>query len=154
MSTHAATILWQREQEADFAAGRYSRRHAWRFDGGGVVAASASPDVVQAPWSDPAAVDPEEAFVASIASCHMLWFLSLAADRGHVVDSYTDEAIGTLGRVAPGRMAITEVVLRPQVVFTQAEPHADAIRSLHEDAHDRCFIARSVRCAIRIEPAA
>ena len=150
MSTHIATITWQRG-DAGFADGRYSRRHEWRFDGGSVVAASPSPRVVPAPWSDAAAIDPEEAFIASIASCHMLWFLSLAAERGLVVDSYADDAIGTMARVAPGRQAITEVVLRPRIAFSGMAPEAATISGLHEAAHERCFIANSVKTAIRVE---
>jgi organic hydroperoxide reductase OsmC/OhrA len=151
---HVATIAWQRG-DASFVDGRYSRRHEWRFDGGAVVAASPSPHVVPAPWSDAAAVDPEEAFVAAIASCHMLWFLSLAAERGHVVESYADEAVGTMARIAPGRQAITEVVLRPLIAFAEGAPvDAATVATLHEAAHERCFIANSVKTAIRVEPRA
>ena len=151
MSEHTATVTWRRD-DADFAAGRYSRRHEWRFDGGAVVSASPSPHVVRAPWSDPAGVDPEEAFVASIASCHMLWFLSLAAEQGFVVESYEDDALGTMSRIAPQRSAITEVVLRPRIVFANGtEPSADAIAALHDEAHERCFIANSVKSTIRVE---
>lgn len=151
MSTHVATIRWQRG-DAEFTDGRYSRRHQWRFDGGAMVAASPSPDVVPAPWSDPAAVDPEEAFVAAIASCHMLWFLSLAAAAGYVVEHYEDAATGTLARIAPQRQAITEVVLRPRIAFGAAHaPDADRLAALHAAAHERCFIANSVKTAIRVE---
>ncbi|HEU4663626.1 MAG TPA: OsmC family protein [Dokdonella sp.] len=150
MSTHTATITWQRG-DASFADGRYSRRHEWRFDGGSVVAASSSPHVVPAPWSDAGAVDPEEAFVAAISSCHMLWFLSLAAERGLVVDTYADDAVGTMARIAPGRQAITEVVLRPRIAFAGDPPQADVVAALHEAAHERCFIANSVKTAIRVE---
>ena len=150
MSTHTATIAWQRG-DASFADGRYSRRHEWRFDGGSVVAASPSPHVVPAPWSDAGAVDPEEAYVAAIASCHMLWFLSLAAERGLVVDTYADDAVGTMARIAPGRQAITEVVLRPRIAFAGSPPGAAEVEALHEAAHERCFIANSVKTAIRVE---
>jgi len=150
MSTHIATITWQRG-DASFADGRYSRRHEWHFDGGSVVAASPSPHVVPAPWSDAAAIDPEEAFIASIASCHMLWFLSLAAEHGLVVDSYADDAVGTMARIAPGRQAITEVVLRPRIAFSGTAPEAATVSGLHEAAHERCFIANSVKTAIRVE---
>jgi organic hydroperoxide reductase OsmC/OhrA len=151
MSEHSAAVRWQRGADA-FAQGRYSRAHEWRFDGGTAVPASASPSVVRAPWSDPAGVDPEEAFVASIASCHMLWFLSLAAEAGFVVDSYEDDAIGRMSRIAAGRHAITEVVLRPRIAFSgERTPDAAGVAALHEEAHARCFIANSVRCAIRIE---
>lgn len=153
MSTHIATVQWQRG-DASFGDGRYSRRHAWHFDGGAVVAASPSPHVVPAPWSDPAAVDPEEAFVAAIASCHMLWFLSLAAEGGYVVDHYEDDAVGTMARIAPGRQGITDVVLRPRIAFSgDRTPTAAEIEALHEAAHDRCFIANSVKTAIRVEAA-
>jgi len=152
MSEHTATIRWQRGDD-DFAKGRYSRAHEWRFDGGVTVPASASPDVVRAPWSNPAAVDPEEAFVAAVASCHMLWFLSLAAERGIVVESYEDEALGIMGRIAPERHAITEIVLRPRIVFGGASaPDATAIQAVHDAAHERCFIANSIKSAIRVEP--
>jgi organic hydroperoxide reductase OsmC/OhrA len=154
MSTHAATILWRRTEDADFAAGRYSRRHAWSFDGGATVQASASPAAVPPPWSDPAGVDPEEAFVAALSSCHMLWFLSLAAAAGWVVESYEDAATGTMGRIASGQMAFTAVVLRPRIVCAEPAPDAAAIGALHDAAHARCFIAHSVRCAVRVEPAA
>jgi len=151
MSEHTATVRWQRG-DADFASGRYSRAHEWRFDGGAAVPASASPSVVRAPWSDPAGVDPEEAFVAAIASCHMLWFLSLAADKGFSVDSYEDDAVGTMGRIGAERYAVTEVILRPRIVFSgEAKPTAADIDLLHHEAHERCFIANSVKTAIRVE---
>src|SRR3990172_5945952 len=106
MSKHVATVTWQREG-APFIEARYHRTHQWRFDGGAVVAASASPALVAAPWSDAAAVDPEEAFVASIASCHLLWFLYLASERGLVAETYQDDAEGVLGNDVDGKLAIT-----------------------------------------------
>lgn len=152
MGEHFATVHWQRRDTDDFPAGRYSRGHEWRFDGGAVVAASPSPHVVPAPWSDPRAVDPEEAFVAAISSCHMLWFLSIAAERGWTVDAYEDEAVGTMTRIAPGRQAITDVVLRPRIAFGgNTQPDAAQIDAMHEVAHERCFIANSVKTRIRIE---
>lgn len=152
MSEHLATVRWRRGADEDFATGRYSRRHQWRFDGGTVVEASPSPQVVPAPWSDANAIDPEEAFVAAIASCHMLWFLSLAAERGWNVDAYEDEAVGTMARIAPGRQAIAEVVLRPRIAFAgDAPPDPAQIDVLHETAHERCFIANSVKTRIRVE---
>ncbi|MGQ0559976.1 MAG: OsmC family protein [Sphingosinicella sp.] len=152
MSRHVATIEWHRE--GDFAAGRYSRRHSWRFDGGLEVAGSASPQVVPPPASDPAAVDPEEALVASAASCHMLWFLDLARQAGHVVESYADDAEGTLGRRDDGRIAITRIVLRPRVAFADDLPSDEAIARLHEEAHARCFIANSLNSEMLVEPVA
>jgi organic hydroperoxide reductase OsmC/OhrA len=151
MSEHIATIHWQRGA-ADFARGRYSRVHEWHFDGGSVVAASASPHVVPAPWSDAGAVDPEEAFVAALSSCHMLWFLSLAAAQGFVVDSYEDEAVGNMREFAPERMAITQVTLRPRVAFDPAHAaNREQLDALHHAAHERCFLANSVKTEIRIE---
>lgn len=153
MTTHAANVQWTRRDET-FSAGRYSRRHEWRFDGGAIVAASPSPDVVPAPWSDAAAVDPEEALVAAAASCHMLWFLSLAAARGFVVDRYEDAASGTLGRTARGRIGFTAIVLRPRIAFGgERVPTAQDVEALHEAAHERCFIANSLACPVRIEAA-
>jgi organic hydroperoxide reductase OsmC/OhrA len=153
MSHHSANVRWQRGTDDDFLRGRYSRAHAWSFDGGAIVPASASPSVVRAPWSDPAGVDPEEALVAAVASCHMLWFLSLAAEQGFVVEHYDDAAVGTMARNAQGREAITEIVLRPQIAFGgENTPDAHALEALHEAAHERCFIANSVRSEIRIEP--
>ena len=152
MGTHQATVEWRRG-DAAFSEGRYSRRHEWRFDGGAVVAASPSPEIVPAPWSDAAAVDPEEAFVAAVASCHMMWFLSIAAERGFVVDRYEDAAVGTMSRIAPGRQAITDIALRPRITFAGDRVVAPAeVEALHEAAHERCFIANSVKTAIRVEP--
>ena len=149
MHRHTAEVEWRRGGAA-FTDGRYSRRHEWRFDGGAVVAASASPLVVPVPLSDPAAVDPEEAFVASLASCHMLWFLSLAARRGWVVERYVDRAEGVLERDAGGKLAMTVVTLRPAVTFGGAGgPAAEELAALHEAAHAECFIANSVKTEVR-----
>ena len=150
MSRHEARVSWR--SDGEFASGRYSRRHEWRFDGGAVVTASASPDVVPVPMSDPAGVDPEEALVASAASCHMLWFLSLAQQAGLDVASYSDKAEGEMGRIAPGRTAITRIVLRPNVAFAGAAPDAATLARLHHEAHDRCFIANSLKTEILVEP--
>lgn len=149
---YTATIEWTRG-DAPFLDNKYPRAHRWRFDGGAVVPGSSSPHVVPLPHSDASAVDPEEAFIASLASCHMLWFLSIAAKRGFVVDAYVDEATGTLARDAQRRMAMTEVVLRPRVSFRGVAPDAATHASMHHDAHDACFIANSVRSAVRVEPA-
>lgn len=152
MSEHTVTITWHR-QTADFLDDRYSRAHLWTFDGGLEVAASSSPHVVPVPLSDASAVDPEEAFVASLSSCHMLWFLSIARKRGFVVDSYRDTAVGHLGKDANGKLAITEVILRPEVKFGD-DKRADAAQldSLHHAAHASCFIANSVRTDVKCEP--
>jgi organic hydroperoxide reductase OsmC/OhrA len=151
MAEHLATVSWERRGEA-FVDNRYSRAHEWSFDGGLTVPASASPHVVRPPMSDPHAVDPEEAFVASIASCHMLWFLSLAARRGFRVESYRDEAVGILEKNAEGRLAITTVTLRPHVVFAaDLAPAPDVLDELHHGAHHECYIANSVLTEIRVE---
>jgi organic hydroperoxide reductase OsmC/OhrA len=151
MSAHEATVVWRRDAET-FSDGRYSRRHELIFDGGAVIAGSASPQVVRAPWSDPSAVDPEEAFVASLASCHMLWFLAIASKRGFVVDRYRDRAVGEMGRNAEGRLAILRVTLRPDVAFAESsQPTREQLDAMHEEAHQECFIANSVRTDVRCE---
>ncbi|HEY2979016.1 MAG TPA: OsmC family protein, partial [Burkholderiaceae bacterium] len=132
---------------------RYSRRHEWRFDGGARVSASSSPHVVPVPLSDASGVDPEEAFVASLSSCHMLWFLGLAAQAGWVVDDYRDDALGVMARNAEGRMAMTVVTLRPAVSFGGSkQPDAPELQRLHHAAHEACFIANSVKTEVRCEP--
>lgn len=153
MSRHTATVRWQRQPLEAFHDGRYSRRHEILFDGGAVVPGSSSPDVVPLPLSDASAVDPEEMFVASLASCHMLWFLSLAAARGWRVERYVDDAHGTMARNAEGRLAMTEVTLRPAVAFIgERRPDPDALARLHHEAHERCFIANSVKTAVHVQP--
>jgi organic hydroperoxide reductase OsmC/OhrA len=153
MAEYTAQLHWQRGAHEPFTDQRYSRRHTLRFDGGVVLAASSSPAVVPLPMSDAAAVDPEELFVAALASCHMLWFLSLAAARGHVVDGYEDAAIGVMSRNSEGRMAMTRVTLRPHVTCTGAGgPDAAALAALHHAAHEACFIASSVKTEVRCEP--
>ncbi len=152
MSQHSSIVVWQRDAQA-FIDQRYSRRHTWHFDGGAQVLASASPHVVPAPHSDPTAVDPEEAFVASLSSCHMLWFLGFAAQDGWLVDSYRDEATGIMARNAQGRIAMTRVTLRPAVRFGAAgSPTPDQLRALHHRAHESCFIANSVKTEVLCEP--
>jgi len=152
MAQHDATISWSNDDPVAFVKGQYSRAHEWRFDGGAVVPASSSPSVVRPPWSDPAGVDPEEAFVASIASCHMLWFLDLARRAGHALLSYEDDAQGTLEKCADGKVRITRVTLRPRIVFDGAGPGAAALDALHHAAHDACFIANSTSAEIIVEP--
>jgi organic hydroperoxide reductase OsmC/OhrA len=150
MSTHTATISWQRAG-AVFTDNKYSRAHRWAFDGGVVVPASSSPHVVRVPMSDASAVDPEEAFVASLSSCHMLWFLSIAAGRGFVVDAYEDHAAGTMGKNATGKVAMTVVTLRPKVAFAGRQPSRAELESMHHAAHEECFLASSVRTEVRCE---
>src|SRR4051794_10313173 len=127
MSTYTATIRWSRDPSTDFAKGQYSRAHQWAFDGGAVVPASASPHVVPAPWNDPAGVDPEEAFIASLSSCHMLFFLDFARRAGFVLDEYVDEAEGVLEKRADGKMWMSRVMLRPRVTWAGDRPDEAAI---------------------------
>ena len=151
MSHYTAQLLWQRE--GDFAANRYSRRHRIRFDGGAAVVGSSSPQVVPEPMSDPAGVDPEEAFVAALASCHMLWFLAIAARRGFCVERYSDDAEGVMARNAAGRTAMTQVTLRPRAIFSGVSlPTREQIADMHHQAHEECFIANSVTTEVRCEP--
>jgi organic hydroperoxide reductase OsmC/OhrA len=154
MATHEyrARIHWKRDG-ATFTDNRFSRAHTWYFDGGLEVPASASPHVVRVPMSVEAAVDPEEAFVASLSSCHMLWFLSLAARAGLRVDEYTDEASGLMGRNAAGRTAMLRVTLQPRVSFGDARrPSHEEFLELHHKAHAECFIANSVTTEVSTEP--
>lgn len=148
---HRATVEWRRQGEP-FIDRRYSRAHRWYFDGGLCVPASSSPQVVRAPLSDPAAVDPEEAYVASLASCHMLWFLDLAARAGHVVERYTDQAQAWLSRRADGKLWLSRVELRPQVEYVTPLPSEAAHAELHQRAHDECFVAHSVRSEVVVLP--
>jgi organic hydroperoxide reductase OsmC/OhrA len=155
MATHEylARIHWQRG-EAAFIDNRYSRGHTWQFDGGVQVPASSSPHVVRAPFSVEAAVDPEEALVAALSSCHMLTFLYLAARGGWRVDAYTDDAVGMMGRNAAGRQAIVSATLRPRVSFSgERQPSPEEIAQLHHHAHEECFIANSVITEVHVEPA-
>jgi organic hydroperoxide reductase OsmC/OhrA len=152
MSRHVASIQWTRG-DARFTDNRYSRRHVWRFDGGAEIPGSSAPSSVPVPCSDPEAVDPEEAFVASIASCHMLWFLSIAAKRGHRIDEYVDESEGFLEKDAEGHLSMTRVVLHPRAVFSGPHPPSSVdIAAMHDEAHHACNIANSVKTAIGCEP--
>jgi organic hydroperoxide reductase OsmC/OhrA len=152
MSEHVATVEWRRGDQ-DFAGNGYSRAHDWRFDGGAVVRGSSAPSSVPEPLSDPAAVDPEEALVAALSSCHMLFFLAFAARGGFTVDAYRDEAVGVLGRDERGKTSITTVTLRPAIAFSGASvPDAAAIAALHHRAHEACYIANSIRAEVTVEP--
>jgi organic hydroperoxide reductase OsmC/OhrA len=154
MSDHqyTAQIVWHRGQ-AVFTDNLYSRGHIWRFDGGVEVPASSSPLVVRLPLSVEAAVDPEEAFIASIASCHMLTFLFLAARQGFCVDDYRDDAVGVMSKNQAGRLAVTQVTLRPHAQFSAPQrPSSAQLDQLHHLAHEQCFIANSVTTQIRCEP--
>ena len=151
MSEHKAIIRWSRNGP-DFLKGKYSREHSWTFDGGLTVPASPSPSIVPAPWSNAASVDPEEAFVASISSCHMLVFVWLASREGFVCNSYEDEAVGVMTKNERGVPWVSAVTLRPRLAWSGEKlPTPADLDRLHHAAHEQCFIANSVKTAITVE---
>jgi len=152
MHQYTAEVAWDRKGQA-FTANRYSRAHEWRFDGGAVVPGSSAPQSVPLPYSDASAVDPEEALVAALASCHMLFFLGFAAKKGWLVDNYTDHASATMDKNADGKTAITRIVLRPQILFAGPPPSSEQITHVHHRAHEECYIANSIKAEVVIEPA-
>lgn len=150
MSQHTAAIRWYRNTRS-FAYEDYDRRHTWNFDSGTEVAASAAPDFL----GNPECVDPEEALVASLSSCHMLTFLAIASKKKLVVDRYEDSASGVLEKNAEGVLAITRVTLRPRIVFSgERQPSSEEISKIHKKSHEACFIANSVKTEITIAPPA
>lgn len=151
MSTYTATVVWTRPEGAAFKDNKYSRGHEWRFDGNVTVPASSSPKVVPLPMSKADAVDPEEAFIASLSSCHMLFFLFYAAKGGFVIDRYEDEAIGEMGKNARGAMAMLKVRLRPKITWQGTEPSAEQLDKMHHSSHESCYIANSVTCDVVVE---
>lgn len=154
MALYTAEVLWLRGEQ-DFLGNRYSRRHVLRFDGGIEVPGSSSPHVVPLPLSDAAAIDPEEAFVSSLSSCHMLWFLSIAAKRQFCVDRYFDAAVGIMEKNADGKLAMSVVTLKPEVHFSgERMPSREQIDQMHDEAHAECFIANSVKTDVRCVPVA
>jgi|SRR5690625_1565240 len=151
MSKYFATITWSCNGQT-FTDNRYKRSHIWQFDGGEIVRASASPHVVPTPLSDPSAVDPEEAFVAALSSCHMLWFLSIAAKRGLKIEKYEDKAEGIMEKNDDGKFAFTEVTLCPHVIYeNDSSPSVEEDAEMHHQAHEECFIANSVKTKIKVE---
>ncbi len=150
MAIYTATVQWQRAADEPFTDNRYSRGHQWSFDGGLTFRASASPHVVPR-YADPAGVDPEEAFIAALSSCHMLTFLHLAALAGHVVDAYDDTAEGQMTKT-DGRVWVSQVILRPAVRWGGTPPDEGAGHALHHAAHDGCFIANSVKTEVLCHP--
>jgi organic hydroperoxide reductase OsmC/OhrA len=153
LSSHTALLSWSLSAADNFARNEYSRAHTWTFDGGATVTGSPSPAVIPTPWSDAAAIDPEEAFVASISSCHLLWFLHLARVKGYVVDSYVDHAEAWLEKNAAGKIAVTRIELRPATKFTgDKQPTAVALTALHHAAHEACFIANSITSEVTCTP--
>ncbi len=148
MSKHTATVRW-RNHGPDFLNRRYSREHTLHFDGGVAVPGSPSPQIVPAPWSNPAGVDPEEMFIASVSSCHMLWFLHVACDAGLLAESYEDEAEGTMTKSENGALWISQITLRPKIVWGgDKQPTADEVAHLHHFGHEQCFIANSIKTEV------
>jgi organic hydroperoxide reductase OsmC/OhrA len=154
MSEHKASISWKLTSP-DFLKGHYSREHTWTFDGGMAIPASPSPAVVPAPWSNPSHIDPEEAYVASLSSCHMLTFLYLASRQGFQVDSYFDDAVGVMTKNEKGVPWMSSVTLHPRITYSGARlPTAADEDRLHHSAHEQCFIANSVKTNVLVQPAA
>jgi organic hydroperoxide reductase OsmC/OhrA len=154
MSEHIATVCWENRQEA-FTDNRYTREHTWSFDGGLDVSASASPHVVPVPYANPACVDPEEAFVAALSSCHMLLFLGIAAKKQFIVERYKDRAIGIMDKNEAGILAMTAIHLHPEITFRGDRlPTSAQIAAMNEQAHHQCFLANSVKANINIHPEA
>ena len=152
MSEYTAKVVWQRNESDVFLDNQYSRGHEWQFDGGAVVAASSSPHVVPLPYSVTENVDPEEAFVAALSSCHMLFFLSIAAKKRWVVEQYADNAHGIMEKNEKGKLAMSKVWLRPQVIFSGAsQPSFEQLQKVHHQSHQQCFIANSVNTEIIID---
>ena len=153
MSEYTAIVNWSRQAAEAFIDNQYSRRHEVIFDSGVVLPASSSPHVVPLPMSDTSAVDPEEMFVASLSSCHMLWFLGIAATRRFCVDAYHHDALGVMAQNEQGKMVMTVVTLRPLVTFSgERVPTLEQLNAMHELAHDECFIANSVNTLVKCEP--
>jgi organic hydroperoxide reductase OsmC/OhrA len=154
MAQYSAEIIWERG-DAVFLDNRYSRRHRWRFDGGLEVPGSSAPQSVPVPMSDPTAVDPEEAFIASLSSCHMLWFLAIAGKRKFRIDRYRDQATGVLEKNGAGKWWVSVVTLHPEVQFSgELLPTPQQIEDMHHSAHTECYIANSVSSQVRVEPVA
>lgn len=152
MSEYYAKVNWVRKEHETFTDNQYSRGHSWTFDGGITVPASSSPQVVPVPYSVEANVDPEEAFIASLSSCHMLFFLSIAAKRKFIIDEYLDNAIGTITIDNEGKMAMTKVMLRPRITFSgDKQPTLEQLEEMHHQSHELCFIANSVKTEVVTE---
>ena len=155
MAEHHATISWQASATAeDFRRGKYTREHTWAFDGGVTVPASSSPSVVPLPWSNASHVDPAEAFVASVSSCHMLTFLYLAAKQGFVLTSYRDAAVGVMTKGPNGVPWISKITLHPELAFAgDKQPSAEELTTLHHHAHEQCFISSSIKTEVVVAAA-
>ncbi|WP_054112589.1 OsmC family protein [Marinagarivorans algicola] len=152
MSEYYAEVKWLRGNEETYIDNKYSRSHLWKFDGGITVQASSSPHVVPLPYSVEANVDPEEAFVASLSSCHMLFFLSIAAKRKFTIDEYVDNAVGIMEEGEDKKISMTKVTLRPKVTFSgNKQPTMEQIEKMHHQSHEQCFIANSVKTEVVTE---
>jgi organic hydroperoxide reductase OsmC/OhrA len=152
MATYTAKVSWARKPGEPFSDGKFSRAHVWAFDGGAQVPASASPHVVRPPLSDPAGVDPEEALVASLSSCHMLFFLEFARQKGFVVDSYSDDGEGSVGKGADGRTRMLKITLKPKIAFGgDKRPSAADVDAIHHRAHEFCYIANTLNCEFAVD---
>jgi organic hydroperoxide reductase OsmC/OhrA len=151
---YRASVKWKRADDAKFTDQRYSRAHEWSFDGGITVPASSSPLSVRLPYSVAEAVDPEEALVAALASCHMLTFLYVAAKQGFVIDAYADDAVGEMTKNERGKLWVSKVTLSPQITFTgEKRPSPEQLDALHHLAHEECYIANSVKSEVVVQGA-
>ena len=151
---YRATVKWQRPADAKFTDQRYTRGHSWSFDGGITVPGSSSPHSVRLPYSVEAAVDPEEALVAALSSCHMLTFLYVAAKQGYVVDAYADDAVGVMTKNEHGKLWVSKVTLHPAITFSgDKRPSASELDALHHLAHEECYIANSVKSEVVVQGA-
>jgi organic hydroperoxide reductase OsmC/OhrA len=148
---YTASIFWEKKDTESFIDNKYSRKHTWAFDGGTEVPASSSPQVVPLPMSDASALDPEEAFVAAISSCHMLFFLSIAASSNYIIETYEDKAEGIMSKNESGQMVMADIILKPKIIFSGPNiPTAEQINSLHDSAHKKCYLANSVKSTIKV----
>ena len=151
MSTYTAKISWKNDSPETFTKNRYSRAHTWAFDGGVEVPASSSPHAVRLPFSVEEAVDPEEALVAAVSSCHMLTFLWVAAKKGFLIESYEDNAVGEMTTTDDGRQWISKITLDPQIVWGDKTPAAKELKELHHAAHEQCYIANSIKSEVVVK---
>ncbi len=148
---YTASVCWKKKDTESFADNKYSRKHTWAFDGGTEMPASSSPQVVPTPMSDASAVDPEEAFIAAISSCHMLFFLSIAAGSSYIIETYEDNAEGIMSKNERGQMVMEEINLNPRIIFSGPNiPSSEQINSLHDSAHKKCYLANSVKSTIKV----
>lgn len=152
MSEYTVRVSWLRDNDERYIDNKYSRSHEWSFDGGVTVPASSSPHVVPLPYSVEANVDPEEAFIASLSSCHMLFFLAIAAKRKFIVDEYIDNPVGVMEKNNYGKISMTKVTLRPKVRFSgEKQPTFEQLEKMHQQSHEQCFIANSVKTEVVTE---